>query len=159
MPPRGQTLEERLTYKGWQVTENGCWEWLGTRHNKKGYGEIYHGGKTWLAHRASFAVWGAEPIISDLHVLHACDNPPCINPEHLFQGTNADNVADKLSKGRQRHLVGEEHPRAKITAETAMKIFNDTGTSQELAAKYGVNSGTVYFIKTKQQWKSIHGGS
>ncbi len=86
-------LEEKYT-----VAENGCWEWTACT-NKAGYGRIIFRGKAWLAHRLSFQTF-IGPIINGLHVCHHCDNPPCVNPKHLFLGTDSDNMHDMVSKGR-----------------------------------------------------------
>lgn len=82
-----------------QKKESGCWEWIG-RRNKKGYGNFdMEDIKETCAHRASWIFFRGE-IPKGLHVLHHCDNPCCVNPNHLFLGTNQDNVDDKMKKGR-----------------------------------------------------------
>lgn len=78
--------------------ETGCWEWIAER-NRKGYGMFWHKDSMTGAHRASYELHVGE-IPDALHVLHRCDNPPCVNPEHLFLGTNQDNVDDRQRKGR-----------------------------------------------------------
>lgn len=84
-----------------------CWEWTGSR-NKKGYGVFRAIGRVELAHRASWAL--ANGLIpSGLCVLHKCDRPSCVNPAHLFIGTQADNVADMEAKGRGSHPRGDRH--------------------------------------------------
>ena len=84
------------------VMSNGCWEWLGYR-NKCGYGRLTFRGKKTLAPRMAWMVFVAE-IPDGMKVLHRCDNPPCINPEHLFLGSDRDNVADCIKKGRFRGI-------------------------------------------------------
>lgn len=81
-----------------EVRENGCWEWT-KKTNRGGYGEFKVRGKTVRAHRWAYATF-VEPIPEDLHVLHHCDNPPCVNPSHLFTGTHGDNMRDMFAKGR-----------------------------------------------------------
>lgn len=80
---------------------NGCWEWCGSK-DEKGYGLIPVGGnKSMRAHRYSYRLFNGS-IKKGLHVLHKCDNPTCVNPKHLFLGTNNDNIQDKVSKNRHR---------------------------------------------------------
>lgn len=79
-----------------------CWIWTGARTSKKGksrYGNISFQGKRWLAHRFSWMIHNGK-INKNMCVLHHCDNPPCINPDHLFLGTIADNNHDAIKKGR-----------------------------------------------------------
>lgn len=86
-----------------EVTEDGCWLWTGYR-SPAGYGQAGYEGKVWLAHRLAWTLTNG-PIPAGLQVCHACDRPPCINPAHLWLGTNADNSADKAAKGRARRPV------------------------------------------------------
>lgn len=80
---------------------SGCWLWKGSR-NGRGYGEIYVHGKKEMAHRASWLIH--RGVIPDgLYVLHRCDCPPCVNPAHLFLGTNSDNMLDAAARGRLAH--------------------------------------------------------
>ncbi len=96
--PRGMTLLQRFEAKVIPVTESGCWLWMGAS-NHRGYGLISVDKKTFLSHRIS---WGLHrfPIPDGLHVCHHCDVPACVNPDHLFLGTNMDNMMDKVRKGR-----------------------------------------------------------
>lgn len=80
------------------VERNGCWEWQRAR-NKLGYGNVGHAGKTWLSHRLAYMLHHKIDL-GDLIVCHRCDNPPCINPDHLFLGTKKDNARDMADKGR-----------------------------------------------------------
>jgi hypothetical protein len=93
---RGRTLEERFILR--VKKGRGCWEWTGAR-NWKGYGVLRVDERNQLAHRIAYQLaYGETPF--DLYVLHHCDNPGCVRPDHLFLGTLADNNADMRAKGR-----------------------------------------------------------
>lgn len=96
------TLKERL-YGRIEKAESGCWLWTGSKLKRKGreYGQIRVNGKTSKAHAVSYKIHKGE-IPKGLWVLHSCDNPSCVNPEHLWLGTAKDNTADMYEKGRAR---------------------------------------------------------
>lgn len=97
---RGVTMEDRLLhYSAW--AESGCLEWTGHRVGK-GYGRVRDHDRKLLAHRAAYALW-VGPIPEGLQVLHWCDNPPCINPEHLHVGTNQENQDERWQRTGYRH--------------------------------------------------------
>lgn len=104
MKRAGKPIEERL-WGNVQVTPAGCWEWMGPKDREGGYGSLRIGGrrfgKTLKAHRLAFMLHhGLSKIPYGLHVMHSCDNPPCINPAHLSLGTRSDNMRDAGAKGR-----------------------------------------------------------
>ncbi len=149
MIPVIDRLRKRL-----RVMPNGCWEWQGA--TTRGYGEIRVGSMTDGSRRmvkVHRVVWGAVfgPIPEGLHVLHSCDNPPCANPAHLFLGTNADNVADKVAKGRG--AAGENHGRSKLTWGAVQAIHEDSRTHGVIASEYGVARQTIQAVKAGEIWK------
>lgn len=101
VPQRDRPLEVRLREVGWTVTDSGCWEWNG-KGNDNGYG-IFSAKRLGIegarAHRVMYECF-VEPIPDDLQLRHKCDNPPCVNPDHLIPGTAADNSRDMVERGR-----------------------------------------------------------
>ena len=155
-------IEERLKA---MVTVNpitGCWEWNGVKRN--GYGRTIIGSRkdgtrhTISAHRLSYLTWKGE-IPNGYFVCHTCDNPCCINPEHLFVGTRQDNINDRERKGRNIVKVGEENSTSKLTKKTVKdarweRAFKGT-TYQALADKYGVCKHTIMNAIKGITWKCV----
>jgi hypothetical protein len=99
--------------------DGACWPWIGAR-NAKGYGLFHLGIRSQRAHRVAYEMVHGE-ICGGMLVCHRCDTPPCVNPTHLFLGTDADNLRDSFAKGRRRN-DGEHHPRARLTAADVERI-------------------------------------
>jgi len=136
---------------------NECWPWIAAR-DLKGYGCFNWNGKNNHAHRFAWILqYGQIPV--GLHCLHRCDNPACQNFRHLFLGTNDDNIADKMKKGRHRGARGEHSGSAKLRAEQVMSIrweWEYEHTPQAiLAKKYGVHEGHISMIVTGKTWKHL----
>ena len=122
--------------------KNGCWIWQGYI-NKRGYGIASRKGLRIRAHRLFYQAY--KGAIKDLHVLHKCDNPSCVNPDHLFLGTHKDNMRDKAKKGRAPGFKGESNPFCKLTFKQVLKIreLYETGKySQRRLAKMFDSSQT-----------------
>ena len=149
---------------------DGCWEWTAATRN--GYGVIGaggHSGPALYAHRASW-VLHFGPIPSGMHVLHHCDNPRCVRPEHLFLGTQTDNLADMRAKGRDfipaarygpphhwygRDDRGERNPHARLTVADVLAIRESTEGATALARRYGVSRAHIYAIRSRREWAHI----
>lgn len=141
---RSLSIAERFWSKVNIHNKNECWEWTGGKTGN-GYGSFYFSG--WcIAHRAAWILtYGTIP--KGLCVLHHCDHPWCMNPNHLFLGTNADNVADRVHKGRSARMCGEENPRAKLVKSDRLEIcrlYEETNLYQrEIAEIFGVTQTTI----------------
>jgi hypothetical protein len=135
---------------------SGCWIW--TEYcNHQGYGRWRYDGKRIGAHRISWMLY-CGPISGGLSVLHHCDNPSCVNPDHLFLGTHDDNMRDMTAKGRSsRHgaLPGEAHPHAKLTAEQALNIRADHRFLREVAEDYNISPTQVASIRHRIKWRHL----
>lgn len=138
---------------------SGCWEWQGSR--RSGYGRMIVGSRTdrtrrsESAHRVSYKLHYGE-IPNGMEVCHRCDNPCCVNPDHLFLGTRQDNIDDRESKGRNRPPIGEKNGRAKLTKTDVLEIIERRaqGVSfQKLANEYGVCKKTVQDAVNGKHWK------
>jgi len=133
-----------------------CWEWAASTL-KGGYGYFKYAGKTAAAHRFSWQLRNGQ-LPAGAHVLHHCDNPRCVRPEHLFVGNNTDNVADKVSKGRTNPPRGDNHYRAKLSTADVVQIRSSLAAGvprRDLAARYGVSRSIVDRIATRETWASV----
>lgn len=138
------------------VKTDGCWRWLGYTVDR--YGRIAldggRGAPCAGAHRVSWELHNG-PIPEGMCVLHRCDNPPCVNPDHLFLGTQLDNIADRVRKGRNGDLSGQNNGRAKLTSEQVleMRSRHRGGESYRvLGIAFGVSWGHVGHIVKGDNW-------
>lgn len=143
-----------------EVLGTACWVWLGTR-TSRGYGHISVGSRkerrTIYAHRYALeSALGRDLEVSEC-ALHRCDNPWCVNPEHLLAGSQADNMRDMRSKGRARKVRGSEHPKAKLTLAIVQELRTRRAggtTIAELATELGMSQSAVSQAVRGETWRS-----
>jgi len=173
---RPKSLEQLLSYAEVRGPDE-CWEWQRNR-SPSGYGRVAVNKKDKQAHRAVYeCVFG--PIPEGKFVCHSCDNPPCVNPAHLWVGTPLENTRDMVEKGRGNwkrtpehqkklnaasrkwaaqnigHQNGERGPNAKLKDEDVRAIRGSTDSQHKLAKKYGVGQWTIWAIKNRVTWKHL----
>ena len=143
----GMTLKERIldTIK----VEGVCWVWTGSVSNK-GRPRLKYKCKTTTAHRASYIAFKGK-IKDGLYVLHTCDNPMCVNPDHLYAGTHQDNMNDRTNRGRG--IKGERHHKAKLTEKEVISIRNSDRTATSMAHEYDIAISTVCRIRRNEIWR------
>lgn len=170
-PPRAKVLPLQQRFANLHTKPDGkaCWNWQGAIMST-GYGSFMLDGRrrpgrrSQLAHRVAWALH-VGPIPPGLCVLHECDNRRCVNPKHLFLGTNTDNVRDMVAKGR--HLAGrvaagvknrgEQNPNAKLSALAVRDILSGSQPAVETAQAYGVHPATVRALRSGRGWSWFSG--
>lgn len=166
MKRRGQEIldpEQRIMSFVEKDKDTGCWNWNGS---KKGFGYGYllvgsrvdNSRKTWTAHRYSYHVFKGI-IPKGKWVLHRCDNPACVNPEHLYLGVRADNVNDRETRGRNKVpcLSGEMHPNAILTEVLVALVREKLSygySCSEIGRVFNVSGKTISDIKLGKTWKT-----
>ena len=145
----GPSPEQRFWEKVFVQSEDECWEWQAGGGD---YGRIQIDGRGASAHRFSYEIHNG-PIPEGMFVCHACDNPGCVNPGHLFLGTQADNMADKVNKGRQ--ASGPRNGNSKLTWDDIENIRANAMnlTLVELGELFGVSHENISFILRGETWK------
>lgn len=146
------TPEQRFAAKVTKQSD-GCWIYTGNTHPVNGYGSFgVAAGNVRLAHRYAYEL-AYGPIPTGLQVCHRCDVRLCVNPEHLFLGTAADNQADKVAKGRQ--LKGEDAGMAVLTEADVISIRAASGRQIDIARRFGISRANVSLIRSRKAWAHV----
>jgi len=146
-------LNERFEMQYIPVTESGCWIWVGSI-SKSGYGRIKVNKKTSAAHRVSYELH-KEEIREGMYICHTCDNPSCVNPNHLYQGTAKQNTLDMLIRNRAANRRNENHPNVKYSNELVMHIRNSNKTLKELEKETGIGEKYLWQLINKKKERRI----
>jgi len=139
---------------------DGCWLWTAAKCN--GYGHFGMNGKVYRSHRLSYEHYKGK-IPDDLIVRHKCDNPACVNPEHLELGTQKDNVQDCIMRGRKPEMPtiiakGVKCKKSNLTEDDVreIRILRGFGfTLKELKSKYNINEGSIWKIVNRINWNHV----
>lgn len=140
--------------------QSGCWLWTGTGSCTNGdYGTFWLGGRMQRAHRVSWEM-NFGPIPTDKVVCHRCDTPRCVNPDHLFLGSQQDNIADMKAKGRAQRVPkpGETNNAAKLTEANVIEIRRldiEGVTRSAMAERFGLSESQVRRIILRQRWAHV----
>lgn len=166
-------MEKKDATRFWaKVDRSGdCRIWTAARKQPEGYGFFKLNRRMAYAHRVSWSLANGQEIPPGMFVCHRCDNPPCVRPEHLFLGSNSDNLQDASRKGRtangerngkytqpKRTPRGEAHGRAKLTADQVRHLrllFAEGMTQNALAERYGIAQGVVSQIVNRRIWRHL----
>jgi len=152
-------LEERFWKKVAKKSDNECWLWTGAKSTKQ-YGFIGAGGrdgKMLLAHRVSYQLQNNDLQDTD-YVLHSCDNPSCVNPNHLRRGTCSENIKEACDKGRKIPPIffGEDNSRSKLTIEKVRFIrANPQLGHKEIADMFGLSPNCIRGVRIGRTWKDV----
>lgn len=131
-----------------------CWIWLGPKH-RQGYGRVgFKGNRAAYAHRVSYELTHG-PIPTGMFVLHGCDNPPCVRPDHLRLGTQKENAADMHSRGRANRPLGSRATHSRLTETQARRAKYGQEKLAPLSRELGVSYQALYEIRNGRTWRHI----
>ncbi len=163
--PAKYTPEKRARVFAQRVDKStsltGCWLWTGA--TVRGYGVVNWDGKVTLVHRMVWEQENGRPVPDGLFVCHSCDTPACVNPDHLWAGTQTDNMRDMSAKGRTGHSPikarGEKAGNVRLTEIQAAEIFSMKNRERQvdLAARFGVCPSTIWSIMSGRTWRHVTG--
>ncbi len=142
-----------------KLGKNDCWLWESCR-TRQGYGQFRVNNKMLRAHRVAYEMYRGK-ISQGLCVCHSCDNPSCVNPNHLWTGKHQDNMDDKTMKGRGVRpplVAGEKHGMSKLTENNILEIRQEASSGQSrkaLSKKYGVTYSAIGYIIRRDTWRHV----
>lgn len=139
------------------IINNNCWECI-SHVLDRGYPRIRYQNRLWIMSRLVYEIYNNKKITEGLHILHSCDNPMCINPKHLREGTDRDNMDDMLERNRRPLLQGEDTSSAKLTEEQVAFIRKDGAyTMKQLANMFDISLSCIKSIKLGRAWGWLEG--
>ena len=148
-------LPERIEATGWNLNDRGCWEWKG-RRDQYGYPMIKYAAKQVRVHRAMWEIANGKKIPQGHYALHSCDNPPCMNPDHISTGTQQENMDDMVSKGRQAKAPNGRYSETEVRE---MRELHESGWMQkDIAARFSTDTGTVCRIVNRKLYAWVDDG-
>jgi len=158
-------MDEKTIARFWAKVDitPGCWEWRAAKNKQDGYGVLSRGdGKLIYAHRLSWLLHSG-PLPDGMCICHKCDNPTCVNPDHLFLGTPGANTRDMIEKGRSRlrthGFFGETSGNVKLNAEQVLEIRRKAATEKRcmarLAREFDVSPSQIHRIVTREAWPHL----
>lgn len=134
---------------------SGCWLWTAAQYpTGMGYGTFLFQGRTTPAHRASWEIYRGK-IPDGICVLHKCDTPLCVNPDHLWLGTKLDNSRDAVSKGRRPSQRGDKNGNCKLSEDQVRMVRSSPIPNTRMAKQLGIDRQTVWRIRTQISWKHL----
>lgn len=138
-------------------TSRYCWKWRASQL-PNGYGSFKWRGRNQQAHRIAWQIFNGRLLESGEYILHRCDNVSCCRPDHLFPGSQLDNMRDKIAKGRDVYAHGEDHYLSELNTEQVQEIRRRRASGESgraLAKEYGVKPATICDIHRRRTWKHI----
>jgi len=144
-------FEDRIDFNGPNILDSKCWIWS-MKLNNEGYGSAFLYGQSYSAHRATYLLFNGA-IADGMYICHKCDNPSCVNPDHLWSGTPQENTDDMIKKGRDKKAIGLNQPNAlNLGREIIDSIFDDflnkNMSRNQISRKYKISSNVITKILT-----------
>lgn len=157
MPKRNEFNKDLILTRV-KKSESGCWIWQQST-DSSGYGAVMCAGVYYRTHRLALHLWKGFDLNSLLYVCHHCDIPACCNPDHLFTGTQRDNMRDSARKGRHADFKGSKHGKAKVDEDDVLLLreLHSTGewSSADLGRVFGTNRGHALDVIKKRIWRHL----